>query len=1502
MSCPFIFFWGGGEKYKLLTIPLVARKGKFVYQLIACFLILSLLPIFDVPAKAACVSGFPSLGWQAIRTTTGSSLTDPSGSSSEFSPYPSGGTADIASANGSPLDWFSSGDGCDFYFRMRLKGDPRSGTGLDNVIFLVALGRASTPIVWVGVNGDGNNKASRVYVYNPTTSAYISNLSVNSNDGSEKINVRSSTVGGTTEYLLEWRVANALLPASVFTSPVGFYAGTSQSNSVSSINADCIDSLKTAGSCTPIYTGTLSADLTLNTDTAVRPTITSISPVKGPISGGTNVTITGTNLANASQVYFGGKGATINSSTNTSISVTVSTPTTSTVGTVDVQVITPGGERTSTAAYTYYDAPTATTVAASGITSTRGSLNGSINAQSDSTTVSFCYGTESNLSPCTTVTATPSSVTGTTTTPVSYDLSGLTTGTPIYYRVIGTNAGGTTQGSILSFTPALTALSITNSSLPNGTVGVEYFVSLEATGGTGVYSSWAITSGTLPAGLSFDTTVGHITGTPTATASSTSLTFQVTDSASTTSSKTLTLTISAGLPTVTTNAASSVAASSATLNGTVTANGASTSIYFCLATSGGVSATGALTCASTPTSSPTTTSNANQSATASATSLTSGQLYFFQVYATNSAGTSYGKVLSFVPASAPSVTTSAATSVTTSAATLNGSVTANGSSSSIFFCLATSNTTNASGALTCLATPTSDVSATLSTTSASASGSDLNSSTTYYFQIYSTNSTGTTYGSVLSFTTSALSPALTPTFDTPVKTSGGFTVNITNWSNSYTWGATVSSGSVSIGTGSGTNLPLTVTGLSAGGSATITANTSRSGYSNGSATVSGSAKANQSITLASLGTSSKSYPYSQALNMSTSGSSGTGAVTYAIASGGTATGCSLSNATSTATITATTIGTCLITATIASDANYESATSSSLTFTFSKANQTVTWSPTNSYSTTSKPVTFSSSASSSGPGTISYSVTTAGTPNCSIDADGKLTWNDSATGTCVVTATAASNNDYNQGTTAVTFTITSASLLAALTPVFDTPVKTNGGFTVNITNYDANYTWSASVSAGSVSRSTSVLTVTGLTSAQSATISVTTSRTGYNDGSATVTGSAKTDQIITFTQPSAMTYGDSDQSLSASTDASGLSVTLTSNDTSICTIVSGKAHIVTTGTCSITAAQTGNADYNAATSITRTFTISEAGGRSPSIPVTVIFTITFFSNYGANVSVTQIVSGTDFLRKNDFVRERFSFKGWSRSKSGKVELLDGQLFSFSSNQSLYAVWEASLPYAMSHRIVFPMNGGTPLVFISGGIPISETDVNSPLAKLRYDAICELIQELGIDAQVIRGVFDGPSNEIEVFFYWPKDFDDGSDTESSEELNIPNARSFTINFLTDRSTRIPNSVRDKFKKFLDDAKSEVSANPDKLEGFALIKFNEFIDEVEKVSIPGIEPQIYVSGGPTQGADAESSALAKSYFDSVCQELYKRGVVGQIIQSVFIGQDNVIEITFYWGPQS
>lgn len=86
-----------------------------------------------------------------------------------------------------------------------------------------------------------------------------------------------------------------------------------------------------------------------------------------------------------------------------------------------------------------------------------------------------------------------------------------------------------------------------------------------------------------------------------------------------------------------------------------------------------------------------------------------------------------------------------------------------------------------------------------------------------------------------------------------------------------------------------------------------------------------------------LSSSTGKYNDSRTVNMTPSGGSGTGATTYSIAAGGSASGCSLANATATNSLRSTSIGTCVIVATKAADDNYLIETSTTKTFTVTVA-------------------------------------------------------------------------------------------------------------------------------------------------------------------------------------------------------------------------------------------------------------------------------------------------------------------------------------------------------------------------------------------------------------------------------------------------------------------------------------------------------------------------------------------------------------------------------------
>jgi len=187
----------------------------------------------------------------------------------------------------------------------------------------------------------------------------------------------------------------------------------------------------------------------------IPPTISSVSPTSGPIVGGTSVTITGAGFTDVTAVKFGSTNAT-SFAVNSSTQITAVSPAGS-AGATDITITIPNGTSTTNIndKFTYVVAPTATTNAATSITSTGATLNGSINAKNASTTVTFEYGLTTSYG--TIVTADQSPVTGGTATPVSKIITGLTAGTTYHYRVNGVNVGGTTNGTDLTFTTVATA-------------------------------------------------------------------------------------------------------------------------------------------------------------------------------------------------------------------------------------------------------------------------------------------------------------------------------------------------------------------------------------------------------------------------------------------------------------------------------------------------------------------------------------------------------------------------------------------------------------------------------------------------------------------------------------------------------------------------------------------------------------------------------------------------------------------------------------------------------------------------------------------------------------------------------------------------------------------------------------------------------------------------------------------------------------------------------------
>jgi hypothetical protein len=117
--------------------------------------------------------------------------------------------------------------------------------------------------------------------------------------------------------------------------------------------------------------------------------------------------------------------------------------------------------------------------------------------------------------------------------------SGTFTGTVSFTVTVTDNESPTKQTASANLSIVISAppLSVTTSSLVGGSIGNAYSQTLQATGGITPYS-WAVTTGSLPAGLSLNAATGVISGTPTGTFVGTdSFTVTVTDAETPTGGK-----------------------------------------------------------------------------------------------------------------------------------------------------------------------------------------------------------------------------------------------------------------------------------------------------------------------------------------------------------------------------------------------------------------------------------------------------------------------------------------------------------------------------------------------------------------------------------------------------------------------------------------------------------------------------------------------------------------------------------------------------------------------------------------------------------------------------------------------------------------------------------------------------------------------------------------------------------------------------------------------------
>ena len=315
--------------------------------------------------------------------------------------------------------------------------------------------------------------------------------------------------------------------------------------------------------------------------------------------------------------------------------------------------------------------------------------------------------------------------------------------------------------------------------------------------------------------------------------------------------------------------------------------------------------------------------------------------------------------------------------------------------------------------------------------------------------------------------------------------------------------------------------------------------------------------------------------YGSTPQLTTSGGSGTGAVTFS--DGGSA-GCSV---TSGGVLTVTDASAaCNVTATKAADANYNATTSAQRTITLAKANQAALTAIATPSSVTYGSTSTLSSTGGSGTGAVTFSH--GASTGCSVTGTTLSVTN--ASGTCEVTATKAADNNYN-ATTSAPLTVTLVKATPTVTfGAAPTPTYLGGNFTVSAstTNTDSSALTYSVVSGPCALVSGATFSSTGAGTCQvqasgAATANFTTASATQN---VTI---AKATPTVTFGAAPTPGYPGADFTVSASTTNTDSPALTYSKVSGPCTFVSGATFSPTgAGTCIVRADGAVSTNFNAA--------------------------------------------------------------------------------------------------------------------------------------------------------------------------------------------------------------------------------------------------------------------------------------------------------------------------------
>ena len=329
-------------------------------------------------------------------------------------------------------------------------------------------------------------------------------------------------------------------------------------------------------------------------------------------------------------------------------------------------------------------------------------------------------------------------------------------------------------------------------------------------------------------------------------------------------------------------------------------------------------------------------------------------------------------------------------------------------------------------------------------------------------------------------------------------------------------------------------------------------------------------KANQAALSITGGTSEV---YGGTISLGTSGGSSAGSVTW---SAGASSACSISSV-GVVTVTAGS-GSCSITASMAGDSNYNTVTSGAHSVSVSKANQTA-------LTVTTTEVAYGRTLTlaltgGSGAGPVTWTKVSG---TCSLN--GVVVSDLGNVGSsCVVKATKAADTNYNSRSTSDTAidVVKAAQTGFSITNSADFVTGSNLSLTATGGQSSSSVTWSLAPGSCTLSGSTLSATRGGITCIVTATRSGDTNYLATSD-SQTVTV-AKISQTLTFrsTAPSPASVGSTYTTSVDSNVFLAPSVVIANQSQSVSSINAGVVTFISTGTCIVSASQSGNDVYSSA--------------------------------------------------------------------------------------------------------------------------------------------------------------------------------------------------------------------------------------------------------------------------------------------------------------------------------